>query len=331
MRWVCVVISAAVAIAAAAAAAAGGGAAAAASGRGVGRGHDGVGGSPHTDTFAVVLCASRFWFNYRHVAGALSVYRALRARGLDDDHIVLMLAEDIACNARNGRPGEVFGAPLPGAPDLHCGDAAVDYRDAEVTADAVLRVLSGRHLPGTPARQRLGSSAGSNVLVYMAGHGGDGFLKIQDANELAAEDIGAAIADMLAMGRAREVCGVCAWEEGGSVMLRDQSRVSETRMHTCIHTRARARRLSQLLTRARRGRSAQRCRRARRSWRRRAWARTRARRRHGGHTCLHTGFTCHAPTWCCVRDACPRGTQVLARRVDGAGRDAQRQVHGGDG
>uniref|UniRef100_H2Y7H5 GIY-YIG domain-containing protein n=1 Tax=Ciona savignyi TaxID=51511 RepID=H2Y7H5_CIOSA len=30
-------------------------------------------GSAHTNNWAVLVCTSRFWFNYRHVANALSI------------------------------------------------------------------------------------------------------------------------------------------------------------------------------------------------------------------------------------------------------------------
>lgn len=50
-------------------------------------------------------CTSRFWFNYRHVANALAVYQTLRRLGVPDARIVLMLADDMPCNARNARAG----------------------------------------------------------------------------------------------------------------------------------------------------------------------------------------------------------------------------------
>jgi len=33
------------------------------------------GAGQHTDNWAVLVCTSRFWFNYRHVANALAMYR----------------------------------------------------------------------------------------------------------------------------------------------------------------------------------------------------------------------------------------------------------------
>nr|XP_016850398.1 PREDICTED: GPI-anchor transamidase [Anolis carolinensis] len=40
--------------------------------------------SGHTNNWAVLVCTSRFWFNYRHVANTLSVYRSVKRLGIPD-------------------------------------------------------------------------------------------------------------------------------------------------------------------------------------------------------------------------------------------------------
>ncbi|MEQ2190244.1 hypothetical protein ILYODFUR_010294, partial [Ilyodon furcidens] len=40
--------------------------------------------SGHTNNWAVLVCTSRFWFNYRHVANSLSVYRSVKRLGIPD-------------------------------------------------------------------------------------------------------------------------------------------------------------------------------------------------------------------------------------------------------
>ena len=50
----------------------------------------------------------RFWFNYRHVANVLSIYRSVKRLGIPDSQIILMVADDMACNPRNPRPAQVF-------------------------------------------------------------------------------------------------------------------------------------------------------------------------------------------------------------------------------
>lgn len=49
------------------------------------------------------------------------------------------------------------------------------------------------------------SDKDSNVLVYLTGHGGNEFLKFQDNEELMAQDVADAIAQMHEKGRYNEV------------------------------------------------------------------------------------------------------------------------------
>ncbi|KNC50393.1 uncharacterized protein AMSG_06884 [Thecamonas trahens ATCC 50062] len=164
----------------------------------------GAGDGGHTSNWAVLVCASRYWFNYRHIANTLSLYRSVQRLGIPDSHIILMLADDMACNSRNIEPAHVFNS---GSLDLNLyGEAVeVDYRGYEVTAEAFLRVLTGRTPPGTAKSKMLRSDAGSNILVFMTGHGGDQFLKFQDSGEVTSVDLADAFASMASTGRFNEM------------------------------------------------------------------------------------------------------------------------------
>lgn len=39
---------------------------------------------PHTNNWAVIVDTSRFWFNYRHAANVLSIYRSVKRLGIPD-------------------------------------------------------------------------------------------------------------------------------------------------------------------------------------------------------------------------------------------------------
>jgi phosphatidylinositol glycan class K len=143
----------------------------------------------HTNNWAVLVCASKFWFNYRHMANTLGMYRTVKRLGIPDSNIILMLADDAACNSRNRSPGYVW-MDSNRVLDLYGDTVEVDYRGYEVTVEGVLRVLTGRVPPHTPKSKRLESDARSNVFLYMTGHGGDEFLKFQDAEEISAFDLG---------------------------------------------------------------------------------------------------------------------------------------------
>ena len=39
---------------------------------------DGRSGAQHSNNWAVLVCTSRYWFNYRHVANTLSIYHTVK-------------------------------------------------------------------------------------------------------------------------------------------------------------------------------------------------------------------------------------------------------------
>lgn len=149
----------------------------------------------HTSNWAVLVSTSRFWFNYRHLANVLSLYRTVKRLGIPDSQIILMLPDDMACNPRNAFPGTVY-SNADRAVDLYGDNIEVDYRGYEVTVENFIRLLTDRLDEDVPRSKRLGSDAGSNVLVYMTGHGGDQFLKFQDAEEIGAWDLADAFGQM---------------------------------------------------------------------------------------------------------------------------------------
>lgn len=106
-----------------------------------------------------------------------------------------MLPDDMACNPRNAFPGTVYNNAARGI-DLYGDNIEVDYRGYEVTVENFIRLLTGRWGSEVPRSKRLGSDAGSNVLVYMTGHGGNEFLKFQDAEEIGARDLADALEQM---------------------------------------------------------------------------------------------------------------------------------------
>ena len=75
-----------------------------------------LGRAPHTNNWAVIVSTSKYWFNYRHTANALSVYHTVKRLGLPDARIILMLSDDIACNPRNDFPAQVGAPPAEGRP-----------------------------------------------------------------------------------------------------------------------------------------------------------------------------------------------------------------------
>ncbi|KAI0964828.1 peptidase C13 family-domain-containing protein [Xylaria arbuscula] len=158
----------------------------------------------HTSNWAVLVGTSRFWFNYRHLANVLSMYRTVKRLGIPDSQIILMLPDDMACNPRNAFPGTVY-SNSDRAVDLYGDNIEVDYRGYEVTVENFIRLLTDRVGDEMPRSKRLLTDDRSNILIYMTGHGGNEFLKFQDAEELGAPDLADALEQMWEKRRYHEI------------------------------------------------------------------------------------------------------------------------------
>ncbi|KAK3697480.1 glycosylphosphatidylinositol anchor biosynthesis [Vermiconidia calcicola] len=168
----------------------------------------------HTSNWAVLVSTSRFWFNYRHLANTLSLYRTVKRLGIPDNQIILMLPDDMACNPRNTFTGSVFNDKSrmldlyddKGAlEDLGMGGIEVDYRGNEVTVENFIRLLTDRWPSSHPHSKRLMTGPQSNVLIYMTGHGGNEFLKFQDSEEISSFDLADAFEQMYEKKRYHEM------------------------------------------------------------------------------------------------------------------------------
>ncbi|KAK9506463.1 hypothetical protein O3M35_008400 [Rhynocoris fuscipes] len=160
--------------------------------------------SRHTNNWAVLVDTSRFWFNYRHVSNVLSIYRSVKRLGIPDSQIILMIADDMACNPRNPRPATVFNNANQNI-NVYGDDVEVDYRGYEVTVENFVRLLTGRLPAGTPRSKQLLTDEGSNILFYLTGHGGDGFLKFQDSEEVTSQELADAVEQMWQKRRYNEI------------------------------------------------------------------------------------------------------------------------------
>ena len=50
-------------------------------------------------TWALLIAGSNEYMNYRHQADVCHAYQILHAHGISDDHIIVMMYDDIANNA----------------------------------------------------------------------------------------------------------------------------------------------------------------------------------------------------------------------------------------
>ena len=131
-----------------------------------------------TDYWAVVISPSTTWGNYRHQADAFAMYQTLRHHGYDDDHIVLIVEDNLADDPRNIFPGEIFveRTDAPTNTDTFLNDnvrkhAVVDYHFSQLRPEDLADIMTGRASERLPYVIR--PTASSNVFCFWSGHGGN--------------------------------------------------------------------------------------------------------------------------------------------------------------
>ncbi|KEG15085.1 GPI-anchor transamidase subunit 8 [Trypanosoma grayi] len=162
--------------------------------------------SEKTNTWAVILSSSRYFFNLRHASNALTMYHLCRKHGMDDDHILLFLSDSYACDPRNPFPATIYSAlSAPDRVNLYSCDVQVDYAGYDVDVRRFLGVLQGRYDVHTPPSRRLDTDENSNILIYAAGHAAEGFFKFQDSEFLSSMDVADTLMMMWEQRRYRKV------------------------------------------------------------------------------------------------------------------------------
>ena len=122
------------------------------------------------DNFAVLIATSTGINNYRHQADALAQYQMLKGFGYDDDHIILILEDDLGSDVHVTVGGE----------NLRTG-AVIDYKTSQVTPEDLRNIFSGTVTERTP--EVVKGSPGTNVFLFWSGHGArDNVLKWADDN-----------------------------------------------------------------------------------------------------------------------------------------------------
>ena len=131
------------------------------------------------ERWAVVISPSTTWENYRHQADALAMYQLLKSQGYDDDHIVLIVEDNLASDPRNPFPGEVYleRSTTQSTPDALVNadvrqGAVVDYHFSDLAGPADLAdILLGRQSERLP--HVVHSTEADNVFFFWSGHGAD--------------------------------------------------------------------------------------------------------------------------------------------------------------
>ncbi len=157
------------------------------------------------NNWAILVCSSRYWFNYRHFANVITIYREIKRLGIPDEQIIFMNALDIASDSRNIFSGEIMNSDISNALNILDSNIEMDFIGDDANVMTLMKLLSGRHASNIPTSKTLNTNEHSNILIFMSGHGGDEFFKFQDYEEITSDDIALIFDEMYSRKRYNEI------------------------------------------------------------------------------------------------------------------------------
>lgn len=116
--------------------------------------------------WALLVATSCGWENYRHQADVLNMYQILRQHGYDDDHIVLIIEDDLTNHSKNPTPGVIRSRV--GGENVRQG-AVIDYHSSQLKPSDLTDILLGRSSDRLP--EVFHADSDDNVLIFWSGHG----------------------------------------------------------------------------------------------------------------------------------------------------------------
>ena len=114
------------------------------------------------DNWAILVAGSDGFWNYRHQADVSHAYQIMKKGGIDPDHIITMMADDVASSPENPFPGQLYNHPGDDVPDVYAG-VKVDYAGKDNTPENFKKVLLGDDSTGPLLRTTCSSSSPTTV------------------------------------------------------------------------------------------------------------------------------------------------------------------------
>ncbi len=119
--------------------------------------------------WALLVAGSARWSNYRHQADVLNVYQFLKKQGFDDEHIILIMADDIANAPSNPHRGQILS---PEGTNLY-QNVHIDYKLSDLLASDIRDILTGvkNDRCQTVFDDANTSWENADIFVFWSGHG----------------------------------------------------------------------------------------------------------------------------------------------------------------
>ena len=126
---------------------------------------------PLDQQWALLVATSSGWENYRHQVDVLTIYQQLKASGYRDDHIILIIEDDLANNPENPNPGKLVSRV--GGMNVY-ENLEIDYITHNLSPSDIGEILAGRQSIKLP--YVINADSDDNIFIFWSGHGVRGAL-----------------------------------------------------------------------------------------------------------------------------------------------------------
>ena len=126
------------------------------------------------ENWAVLVCGSETYANYRHHADVAHAYQILKRGGFLEDHIITLMYNDVPFDKYNPFKGQLFNRPGDDSPNVYEG-VIVDYDLFSVSAENLIKVLTGDE---SASGKVLKTTKEDNVFLFFSDHGGADILAL---------------------------------------------------------------------------------------------------------------------------------------------------------
>jgi legumain len=145
--------------------------------------------------WALLIAGSNGYGNYRHQSDICHAYHILHDKGgIPEDHIVVMMYDDIANSPSNPFKGNIINKP--DGPNVYPG-VPHDYVGTNVNKQQFLAALSGDDQT-THGRKVIKSTSEDEIFVYYSDHGGSGLIAMPSGGYLYANELNDVLKKMAA-------------------------------------------------------------------------------------------------------------------------------------
>lgn len=166
--------------------------------------------SNYTSVNVIAASTSRYFYNYRHTTNLLTAYNYVKECGdVMEKNLVLMVPFDQACDCRNIKAGTIFTKYKNSITESideieekklnQYRNVHADYKNDNVRELHLRAVMRHRYSGFMPKRSRLPiyEEKKKNLFLYLTGHGGSNYLKIQEYNIISSSEFSLYIQELL--------------------------------------------------------------------------------------------------------------------------------------